>query len=722
MDERIISFFEANSNKLNFTLEELIAKLGIRGEKNLKKFKKCLDRLVVSAVLYYDYRDKTYILFKNTSIHKGVLSFDKKKKYYVLDGDTRYYLNSNNLHNASYGDFVLVDFNYKKHGYEVTKVLRRDERKYVATVCYNDGVLCAYEEKLGYLEIVNGEDYAPGSIVLIDRDFERAKVLEVICHMDDPNARILKIVYRHGFSNVFSNEVKKQLVNIPSFLDSDLIERELSLGMVDMRDKDIVTIDCDDTKDMDDGVYVSKNADGTISLYVLIASVGYFVKDGDPLSVRIKEKGTSVYTPGGAIHLLPGKLSKGICSLNPDVDRFAICFKSTFDSNGNTVDFDIFRAVINSKLKMSYGAVDEILEKDNMVSGYEKYYKQLLMFEKLYLLIQNNFIKNGFLEFLSSELNLDIDENGMITDIKNYKQGTGAKIIEFLMLITNKNACEYFDNLGIPLIYRVDEEPNYKKISEIVKMLQDKKYLDNSIKVCDEENGKEEYSKEEIQHILKEVSKIRYPEVFHKMLIRAMSKAKYSAVNTGHYPLGLEHYAQFTSPIRRGGDWRNHTILNYYLDSGKDVQATIRRFPVNSLMKEADVYSEREREAEACENEVTQMLLVEYIDRHLDEINSEELIGRVSDIGFNVRVLLDKGISGKLVFPDSCRISNNNVFYNGRVICSIGDLVSVKIEGGKYKNGDVFLALVKNLDKEYGLDGEKKSEEKVKIRKYIPHN
>ena len=720
MYDMIIAFFEG-SNKNSFVYEELIKKMNIKGENNLKTFKKSLDRLIADGLLYFNSSEKTFMLFRNsTNMYRGTLLIDSKKRYYIIDNNSKYFINFNDLNNASYGDYVLVAYNMKRKRNEVKQVLKRDNNKYVAKVILFNGKLCISDDRFGILEIINGKEFkiVEGNLVLIEKKRDKAYVDEVICHVDDANANILKVVYEHGFTNEFSNEVKKELDNIPSSLSNEDINSELILGRVDLRDKDMVTIDCDTTKDIDDGVYIEKNDDGTFSLYVCIADVSHYIKDGSALSARIKEVGTSVYPPGCVIPMLPRELSNGICSLNPHVDRFAICFKSTFDNNGNLLDFNIFKAVVNSKLKMTYSNVDKILEKNEMVSGYEKYYKQLLMMEKLYLKIQDIFYKNGFLEFGNSEIELILNDGDKVKEIVNSNQGIGAKIIEFFMLITNKNACEFFSNLGIPLIYRVDEEPDYNKISDVLVMLQDKKILSKDINALDKNgNMRDLYSKSELQKILFDLKKVYLPDSFYQMFIHTMSKARFSSDNIGHYPLGLPYYAQFTSPIRRGGDWRNHTILDYYLSHNGNVAATIERFNKKRLEDESIIFSNREKESIAVEAEATQMLLLEYFDLNKEEINKQELVGRIYEIGSNVRVLLENGVKGKIFIPiNNSVIMNNDLYVGSDLLCSVGDIVSVKVDSVKYKTGEIIFLLDKNLKKEYGLNGKKKSKKKIKVR------
>lgn len=744
MDNKIIAFFEG-SNKNSFVYEELIKKMNIRGEKNLKTFKRNLDRLIANGLLYFNSSEKTYMLFRNTTnMYKGTLLIDSKKRYYIIDNNSKCFINSNDLNNASYGDYVLVAYNMKRKRNEVKQVLKRDNNKYVAKVILFNGKLCISDDRFDILEIINGKKFkiVEGNLVVFEKKRDKAYVDEVICHVDDANANILKVVYEYGFTNEFSDSVKEELKNIPSSLSNEEINSELISGRVDLRDKDMVTIDCDTTKDIDDGVYIEKNDDGTFSLYVCIADVSHYIKDGSALAARIKEVGTSVYPPGCVIPMLPRELSNGICSLNPHVDRFAICFKSTFDNNGNLLDFNIFKAVVNSKLKMTYSNVDKILEKNEMVSGYEKYYKQLLMMEKLYLKIQDIFYKNGFLEFGDSEIELILNDEDKVKEIVNSNQGVGAKIIEFFMLITNKNACEFFSNLGIPLIYRVDEEPDYNKISDILVMLQDKKILSKDINPFDKNGNKRDfYSKSELQKILFDLRKVYLPDAFYQMFIHAMSKARFSSDNIGHYPLGLPYYAQFTSPIRRGGDWRNHTILDHYLrhngnfaatHNGNDVAtyngngaatyngndaATDERFNKKSLGDEANNFSDKERKAEAVEAEVIQMLLLKYIDLNKEEINRQELVGRIYEIGSNVRVLLENGVKGKIFIPiNNNVIMNNDLYVGSDLLCSVGDIVSVKVDSVKYKTGEIIFLLDKNLKKEYGLNGKKKSKKKTKDR------
>lgn len=748
MYDEILAFFEG-SNKISFVYEELIKKMNIRGEKKLKRFTKSLDRLIADGLLYFNSSEKTFMLFRNTTnMYKGTLLIDSKKRYYIIDNNSKYFINFNDLNNASYGDYVLVAYNMKRKRNEVKQVLKRDNNKYVAKVILFNGKLCISDDRFGILEIINGKEFkiVEGNLVLIEKKKNKAYVDEVICHVDDANANILKVVYEHGFTNEFSDSVKEELKNIPSSLSNEEINSELILGRVDLRDKDMVTIDCDTTKDIDDGVYIEKNDDGTFSLYVCIADVSHYIKDGSSLAARIKEVGTSVYPPGCVIPMLPRELSNGICSLNPHVDRFAICFKSTFDNNGNLLDFNIFKAVVNSKLKMTYSNVDKILEKNEMVSGYEKYYKQLLMMEKLYLKIQDIFYKNGFLEFGDSEIELILNDEDKVKEIVNSNHGVGAKIIEFFMLITNKNACEFFSNLGIPLIYRVDEEPDYNKISDILVMLQDKKILSKDIKAFDKNGNKRDfYSKSELQKILFDLRKVYLPDSFYQMFIHAMSKARFSSDNIGHYPLGLPYYAQFTSPIRRGGDWRNHTILDHYLShngndaatyngndavthNGNDAAthngndaATIEKFDKKGLENEANTFSDKERKAEAVEAEVKQMLLLEYFDVNEEEINKQNLIGRIYEIGSSIKFLLENGVKGKIIIPiNNYVIMNNDLYVGSDLLCSVGDIVSVKVDSVKYKTGEIIFLLDKNLKKEYGLNGEKKSKKKIKVREYLP--
>ena len=721
MEERILDILQNSKNKMTFTYEELIRMLQIIGTKNINKFKKCLTRLISDAKIYYDYSDNNYMLFENSHMHKGILKIDDKKRYYIVENGSKIIVSFDNLHHASYGDFVLVNYNMKEHGYEISKVLKKDNNKYVGTIFKDHEGFHVSNDKFNSLDIISSRvNLLDGNIVLFEKDNGEAKILEYICHKDDANAETLRVVYEHGFTNNFDDAVKDEIANIPMFLDKNTIDNELLNGRVDMRDKDIVTIDCDSTKDIDDAVYIENNDDGTMSLYVCIADVAYYIKDGSSLSSRIKESGTSVYPPGCVIPMLPRELSNGICSLNPNVDRFAVCFKSTFDEFGNLRDFDVFKTIINSKKKMTYSNVDKILENDEMAFGYEKFHKQLLMMEKLYLIIQNNFYKNGYLKFENPELNFLLDSNDKIEEIGRNIQGTGAKIIEFFMLITNKNACEYFSNKGIPLVYRIDDEPNFRKISDVIDMLQKKNYLNDSFKVFSDEELEAIYSKEELQDVLSSLKDAVMPEAFYQMLIRAMSKAKFSTTNIGHYPLGLSHYAQFTSPIRRGGDWRNHTILDYYL-SCKDADATRKRFPNNLLLREAEVYSEREREAEAVECEVNQMLLLEYLDNNVDKINNIPLFGRVSAITNCIRILLDNGIKGKIDIPtEGYKIDGNDLYINNNFICSVGDLVNVKLLGVKFKTKEILFSLEENLEKEYNLNGKETSEEKIKIRKYIP--
>ena len=226
----------------------------------------------------------------------------------------------------------------------------------------------------------------------------------------------------------------------------------------------IFTIDGDDTKDIDDAISVEKLENGHYKLGVHIADVSYYVKEGSPLDNEAMERGTSVYLVDRVIPMLPHKLSNGICSLNPDVERLAISCVMEIDSKGKTVDYEIFESVIKSRIQMTYKKVNKILEEDVIPSGYEPYAQKLKLMKELADIIRKAKVERGYLDFDVDEAKILVDENCVPTDVVLRDRGAGENLIEDFMIQANECVATHIFYMNLPFIYRIHEYPKEEKI------------------------------------------------------------------------------------------------------------------------------------------------------------------------------------------------------------------------------------------------------------------
>ena len=690
VDKTILDMFK---KKTNYSFSEFSRVLGLSGN-NKSKLKILLDKMVKNGIICYDERDNVYTLFENSDLIKGSIDV-VDNRYFVLNGKEKVYINKEDLKNATFGDMVVLEYNFKQKKYVVKKILNFDDNSYIGEITIENGIYYVINEKNGKLETFDYEGLVDGHIVMFKKNSGKAVIDKIICHKNEANAEIMKIACKHGFNPIFGDKIEKELTDISFCLTNDRIVELLSGGKIkDLRDVNFITIDCDDTKDMDDAVSIKSLSNGDMVAIVAIALVPYYVSDGSCLADRVKKEGTSVYPPGCVIPMLPFKLSNDICSLNENVDRLTLCIELTFDKDGTYKNINPYLGIINSKKKAKYSEVNSILEDGKLIDGYMPFYKELLQLQKLCILLENDFKNNGLIEFEISELKLNVDDNYKLVGVSKNVSKTAEKIIEYLMLAANKNLTEYLSNLGLNLIYRVDSLPDPKKLSSTIQFLKDR----DVIKI---DNNKE-YNQFDIQEIISELKNINdknVREVYNKLLVRSLQKAYDSAYNVGHFPLGFDYYAQFTSPIRRGADWRNISIFLYYLGCGS-VRKTNLKFSKEMLEKEARVYSEREREAMAVENEANDLVISNFVLENFDEFFSNSYVGFVSEITKKyLFITLENGITGKVPLESlGEKIMEVSKYYVKTFdnVYNIADKVIVKISGVSKKYNELYMEICNN--------------------------
>ena len=502
-----------------------------------------------------------------------------------------------------------------------------------------------------------------------DGNKPEGRIIEILGHVKDPGVDILSIIYEHNLPIDFGNEVYEEIEEIKDTIDDAPWENRQDLRALPM-----VTIDGEDAKDLDDAVSVKMLENGNYELGVYIADVSHYVQEKSPLDKEAYKRGTSVYLVDRVIPMLPHKLSNGICSLNAGEDRFALCAIMEIDSKGDVVSHDIKKVVINVNRRMTYTVVNDILTNDD--SEYIAEYKELVpMFkdmQKLRNILFDKRIRRGAIEFASTEARIILDEKGKPIDIVKRYSNVATSIIEEFMLCANETVAEHFYWLELPFVYRsheVPDEERYDKLREFVAKLG--YVLKGSVK----------HSKS-YQQLLK--SALGKPEemLVHKMTLRSMKQARYTAENGEHFGLGAKYYCHFTSPIRRYPDLIVHRMISYYLENKHD-QSLVKKY-AKKMPEIALKCSTRERVAEEAQRDADKYKICQYM---LGKINQEfeGVISGATSWGIYVELpnTVEGMVSANDLYDDYYIYQEENLRYLGENFhktYTIGDKVNVRVE------------------------------------------
>lgn len=619
--------------------------------------------------------------------------------------------------NAMQDDLVLVkvtkgESNTRKCEGKIVKILKQSNKAKIGEVITKNKKKFV---KLGSLKnddlfklIGDVERLVDGDLVTVkmldSKTYPAVEFVKRIGHKNDPGIDISLVLVKNGFNIEFPEEVIEELKSIPTeVLASDLEGRR------DLRDKEIFTIDGDDTKDIDDAISLERLSNGNYLLGVHIADVSYYVKENSALDKEARSRGTSVYLADRVVPMLPHQLSNGICSLNPDVDRLAISCVMELDPKSNLVDYEVFPSVIRSRKQMTYNCVNSILERGVVPSGYEPFVKTLKEMYELAKIVRNRKIRQGYIDFDVDEVKILVDGDGNILDIKKRERGVGEKLIEDFMILANEAVATYISNCNIPGVYRVHGDVNEERLRKFIKVLS---ILGITIK--DNLNNINQHT---IQRIIKVLAEKR-PDAFQVLstyMLSCMDKAKYQTNNIGHFALALRNYTHFTSPIRRYPDTTTHRLLHEYFFSKDGItESKINHF--ESILPEICLTSsERERASIACEREVDKMKMAEY----MEEFIGSEFTGIIS--GFSpsgMFVLLPNLVEGMIRYDTF----DEKITYDSEYEYAIGlrtnrmFTLGMKIDV-KLINADKNTRQIDFEEKKVVLENEEKEQEKVKKKR-----
>ena len=462
-----------------------------------------------------------------------------------------------------------------------------------------------------------------------DRKSPEGKVVEILGHISDPGTDILSIVKGYDLPVEFPEKVMRQAERVP-----DRISEADMQGRTDLRDVQMVTIDGEDAKDLDDAVSLEMNG-GQYILGVHIADVANYVQEGSALDREAFERGTSVYLVDRVIPMLPRRLSNGICSLNEGQDRLALSCIMTIDQKGKVLDHVIAETVIRVDRRMTYTSVKKILEEQDAEESarYEELVPMFQRMQELAGLLRARRRARGSIDFDFPETKVILDEKGEPVEIRPYDRNTATKIIEDFMLIANETVAEDYFWQELPFVYRTHENPDPDRMKKLSTFINNFGY---SIRFREDE-----VHPKELQKFLERLEGTPEETLISRLTLRSMKQAKYTTECTGHFGLAARYYCHFTSPIRRYPDLQIHRIIKDSL-RGRMNQEKIEHYR-KILDEVAKQSSERERRADEAERETIRLKKAEYMSRHL----WEEYEGVISGVtGWGLYVELPNTVEG----------------------------------------------------------------------------
>lgn len=619
-----------NQDKPAMSAIEINDKLGFTSIEEYKTLERKLNEMTNKGILYYSEKKKRYLLLKNSHLMKGKLLVNPKGFGFVEIGEGKkdIYIAKDNLNNARNLDIVLFELLGDKTEGRIVKVIERNEDAFVGTVYFKDDKCMVHPDKRGMFDIEIMEEYKKGLVeghkVLV-RPVSGTKylgtIVHVIGHKHDVGVDILSFVYQNGFMPKFPDEVLESIKDMP-----DSVSEEEISGRLDLRDRVIFTIDGADTRDIDDAISVSKLDDDTYELGVHIADVSHYVIKDSLLDKEAYARGTSVYLVDRVIPMLPHRLSNGICSLNPNVDRLSMSCIMTIDKKGRVVGSKISKSVIRSRIQMTYEAVNDILDKGIVKEGYEPYVEDLKLMLEISNLLRKKMVGRGYIEFSSPEAKIIVDEECKPIDIKLRNEGTGENMIENFMVAANETVGSFIFYQNLPGIYRVHDKPDEKKLTSFFQFLSARGYVVNG--------KRKNITSRDLQDILKQLGDKPDSKILNDLAIRSQAKAVYSNENIGHFGLGSKCYSHFTSPIRRYPDLILHRLVKDYTENYSN---EIIEFWETNLAEMANHCSIKEQDAQKCERDVDDMKKAEYMESHIGE-EFEGVISGVHEFGIFVEL------------------------------------------------------------------------------------
>lgn len=658
-----------------------------RNHQKITELKDLLHNLEKEGKIYY--QNKTFEKWPG-SLALTILKIDDNKLYFELDGK-RYYKEGEELNNAIEGDIIAVS----KKGKHIVKIIERTKEELILEVVEIDGIkqlepiLLPGKGKIKVrisstdMKRINVGDRIKVRMSLDKTDgVYEADYINTIGNIKDNDIDLISIATKHGFNIEFSDGALRearnisQTVNINDYKDRYNFTKRFKT----------FTIDCDNTKDMDDAVSIMKDEKDNYILAVHIAHVSHYVKRASALNKDAYERALSAYPANSVIPNLPPELSNGICSLNPNVPRLTRTCIMEISKTGELLNYKFVNSIIESKKKMSYSEVNKVLDEGIVDDEYLPFLNDLAIFKELSDILTLKRKSEGMLTFIEHENNFIEDEDGNIISIEEKNNGTAGKMIENAMILYNHCESSYLNFIIGTSINRVHDAPDQDKLMDAVDKIHNLGY--NLPKIGSMTTA------QYIQTILNMYQNENDYPIISDIILKALPRAHYSTYPTGHFGLGLDYYTHSTSPIRRYPDLKAQQIIDSY-EQGKLYEIEDN----NTLEAICEHCSMKEQEAEALEREVELVKMLKYVERHKDK----NYYGIITDID-NERAYLKTmtNIPGYIEYQDleDIRFIKSKRYLKDEkdnIILKIGNLVKVVTHNTDHKELLVNFDFIKNI-------------------------
>lgn len=691
-EQDILRFMQKQAYK-PMTLQELLETFGVEEDEEREQFQRLLAEMEAEGKIVCT-RSKRYGVPERLNLVRGTLQGHPKGFGFVVPdtpGKPDVFVHPNDLNGAMDGDLVLARLHGgKREGLrpegEVVRILKRGRTFVVGTFTSPSrhfGFVIPDDRRLPADIFIppegrNGAKEGQKVVVRLHhypgvRHSAEGVVTEILGHKDDPGVDILSIIRKYQLPEEFPEEVLREAEQIPETIDPKELE-----GRRDLRNRTLVTIDGEDAKDLDDAVSVERLPNGHFRLGVHIADVSYYVKEGSALDREAYRRGCSVYLVDRVIPMLPPRLSNGICSLNPRVDRLTITCDMELNKQGDVVDYDIYPSVIRTRERMTYDAVKRILvdEDPELIERYEPLVGDFRLMAELARILRRRRMKRGAIDFNFSEAKIKVDERGKPVEIVRRPRTIAESLIEEFMLAANETVASHFARAEIPFLYRIHEKPDTEKLQSFFEFIT---HFGYSIR-----GQADKIRPRALQQLLEEIEGKPEETLISTVMLRSMKQARYAAECLGHFGLAARYYTHFTSPIRRYPDLVIHRIIREVFT--EKLFSPQRIDQLNAQLPEtADQASKRERIAIEAERETDDLKKAEFM---MDRIG-EEFEGLISGVtAFGIFVELENTVEGLVhvsyMNDDYYRYDEDTYsLYGERTgkVYRIGDRVKVRVIG-----------------------------------------
>ena len=688
--EKELKYLRQVLEEYEFTFQEILQLLDW-SQKKRKLYKQIVNSWEEDGEIYLK-RNGKYTLPEKEGFLRGEISIGNGNFGFLdIPGEKSVFIPGNYLNTAMNGDTVLIRIlkdskspDKSREG-EVYKIVKRDR----------DIIVGVFEKSMNfgfvrpknaprdiYISKKKTKGAKTGDLVAVkiyfwgDREKKpEGEVVSIIGNPQDTQTLISALLIDNGIQEKFSSEVIKEVDRIEEDFSEELENRK------DLRHLNIVTIDGADAKDLDDAVYVEKTDLG-YKLYVSIADVSYYVKEGTELDTEALKRGNSIYLVDRVIPMLPRKLSNNLCSLNPHEDKLTFTVEIDFDARGKVIGNDFYKSVIKSKYRMTYTDVNKIFEGDEeLIEKYSAVYKMFTEMLELSHIIRNTKKRRGSIDFELPEIKVVLDENKLVKKIEVRERGEAEKLIEDFMVAANEVVAEKLFWEEIPAIYRVHEDPDKAKISVLNESLAKFGYY---IKNLDDLHpGK-------FQTIIEKTTGLPEGYLIHKLILRAMQRARYANKNLGHFGLASKYYLHFTSPIRRYSDLVVHRML------GRSIERFMKEKEKAKYMSSFEVIStaisRTERIADKLEEDSVKIKLIEYMQdkigktyiARLSGMNRNKIFMELEnhiEVVYNINTIRDNFVYDEENYKITDR--KNNISY------TMGDTLKVIVTGASYDRMEI---------------------------------